>query len=347
MYRILTFITIFGFHTIALAQTTDQEKLENQKYYQTFIKDNISYMRDYVDSTNIKLMLNQMDQINDKIGSELEKIQLPPVEEEMEEMVSDSIGTVMDEDISMDDMETAEEDVNLGENSTSERISDLFGDANNEDAESPLDKFLPGRKSNAKRTKTYFMINYGLNFIHNHNNPGVDPIAKTWSSWFWEYGFQTKLRLGNQSSKTYFLYGLTYLKNRFTWDNDVKLSLVNDNPVWNEVERLKDSPKFRVGYLTVPLGVRFKLAKKTHLDLGGHIGYRLFTSQTHVYKLDEETLYEKRRGAYEMNDWVYGATAALKIFNTRLLFKYNFSNLFKENPSYNTNLFMVGFQGVI
>lgn len=345
MYKILTFASLMAFTTSLFAQSTPQDKLENQKYYQTFIKDNISYMKEYVDSTNIKLMLNQMDQINDKIGTELEKIVLPPVEETIEEMYVDSMPAMVDEEISTDDMETPEEDITLGENSTSNRINDLFG--NSDDEESPLDKLLPGRKNDAKRTKTYLMINYGLNFLAEHNSPGISPAAKTWTSWFWEYGFQSKIRMGSPSSKAYFLIGATYLKNRFTWDNDVKLSNVNGVPTWSQVDNLKSSPKFRIGYVTVPIGIRFKLAKKTHLDIGGHVGYRLFSSQTHLYKLDNETLYEKRKGDYEMNDWVYGATAALKIFGTRFLFKYNFSEMFKDNPNFNSNIIMFGFQGVI
>jgi hypothetical protein len=326
---------------MAFSQVTDQEKLENQKYYQTFIKDNISYMREYVDSTNIKMMLNQMDQINDKIGEELEKIVVTP-----DEIVVDTAYAVSEE-ISEDDMETDDKDVTLMGDNENERITDIFTNTENSDEETPLDKFIPGRKNKDKRTKTYLMINYGLNFFGSTSGSGTAPVVKPFSSWFWEYGIQSKVRLGKPGSKTSFLVGISYLKNRFTWKNDVLLSKVNDTPVWTEELLLVDSPKLRVGYITVPMGLRFKLSKKSSLDLGGYLGYRLFTSQTHKYKTTEELVFLKRRGDYSFDDWVYGATLTLKIMDTRLMAKYNFSNLIKDNENFNTNLIMIGLMGLI
>ena len=197
--------------------------------------------------------------------------------------------------------------------------------------------------------KTSFIINFGINVLGSPEGLGLRPEAKLASSWFWEYGLQNRIKLG-ASKKAYFLIGLSYLKNRFTWDNDVLLNNAMTSgsqdivPNFTEVENLKGSPKMRVGYVTVPLGLRFKLAKKTYLDLGGYVGYNVLTSQTHVFKINNEKISENRNGDYGVNDWTYGATAGLKLFNTRFVFKYNLAPLFVDNINFNTNLIMIGLQ---
>ncbi len=353
---LVCFFVLLGIASNAsYAQVSAREKLENQKYYQSFIKDNINYMREYVDSSNIKLMLNSMEQINEKIETELGKIELPPdIEnesgyEEMPATYPDTVDVTMSEDI-----ETEEEDVTLGGDPEmpEEKIDDLFKMPEaDEDSMSPLDKYLPGRKKD-KINKTSFIINYGLNFLGEPEGAGNRPVAKTWKSWFWEYGIQNRVRLG-ASKKAYLTYGITYLRNRFSLDNPVQLANVRTTgieeniPIFVNVENTKEDPKLRISYLTVPLSFRFKIAKKTYIDLGGFVGYNLVNSQTHVFKILNEKISEKRTGDYGVNDWTYGATAALKLFDTRFVFKYNLAPLFVENSNYNTNLLMIGFQSEI
>jgi Outer membrane protein beta-barrel domain len=348
MKQIITFsLLILGFTVTSFGQSEAHDKLENQKYYQTFIKDNIVYMKDYVDSTNVKMMLNQMETINEKIGTELEKIILPEM-------------PAIDAEVISEDMETAEENVTLGgdgEVESDQKIEDLLNTSDDDDSESPLDKFIPMRKKESA-VKTHLIINFGLNLLGDADNIGVSPVAfskpkaATWSSWFWEYGIQSRARIGGQNSKMYFLYGLTYLRNRFTWDNDVQLVRVIDQkgdvtPRFNDVEDLKSKPKFRTSYVTVPLGFRFKIAKKTYLDIGGYLGYNLKTSQTHEFEINDEEIITKRSGDYGVNKWMYGATAGIKVWGTRIIVKYNLSNLFVSNNEYNTKLIMVGFQSSI
>jgi hypothetical protein len=319
------------------AQASDYDKLENQKYYQSFIKDNISYMREYVDSNNIKLMLNSMEQINDKIAGELEKIKVEVP----------TVDTMSSEEKMSDEIEISEEDVTLG-GGNDDKIEDLFKMPEADDDNiSPLNKFIPGRKSD-KKVKTSFIINYGLNMLQGQEGAGIRPEINRGSSWFWEYGLQNRVKIGN-SKKVYFTYGLSYLKNRFSWENSILLKDVIDTngdhtPNFTKVENLKGDAKMRLGYVTLPLGFRLKVAKKTYFDLGGYVGYNVLTSQTHVFKVAGEKITEKRNGDYGVNDWTYGATAGIKLFSTRFVFKYNLAPVFADNASYNTSLWMIGLQ---
>jgi hypothetical protein len=312
-----------------------QEKLDNQVYYQSFIKESITTMRESVDSTEIKIMLKQMELINDKIGDKLSNIVIP---EELQDEFVPTVDTILDTDL--ESMETDEEDVTLGGDIPStedNKINDLFKLKDEEDG---------GISSKlGRRMKTSFNIQYGLNFLTGDAVANaIGPKGKTWSSWFWDYSIQRRIKLGSATSKTSLILGIGYLKNRFKWQGNTALT-VNDtgNPSFYNVENTTDEPKFRVGYLTVPLGLRFKVSKGIYMDLGGYAGYRLFTTQSWEQKIGNETITTKRSSDYELNDFTYGVTFGLKVLQSRYIVRYNLAPLFKDNPSYDYNILMVGF----
>jgi hypothetical protein len=141
------------------------------------------------------------------------------------------------------------------------------------------------------------------------------------------------------------------MKYRFTWEDNVKLSIVEGPtdapiPAFNKIDNLTASPKMRIGYIQVPLGLRVKIARKSFIEAGGYLSYRLFTSQTHEQKVNDEKISTKTSSDYKMNDWVYGLTAGIKVGETRIIARYNLNGLFEEIGGVQAKPFSIGFQSV-
>ena len=76
-FNILPLLTFFiGFGSNVSAQSDDQLKLENLKYYLTSFKDNSQSMRYYTDSVKILHLLDQIDVLTAGLEAELDKINI-------------------------------------------------------------------------------------------------------------------------------------------------------------------------------------------------------------------------------------------------------------------------------
>ena len=197
-----------------------------------------------------------------------------------------------------------------------------------------------------KKFNTNLKIEFGINSLHQitHAPNGIlSPEINTSGSWYWDFGLTRRARLGGKDSKVAINYGISFLKNRFKIENDLRLTINADkNPEFVGVPDAKDNPKLNVGYLNIPLSLNFSLSKKTKLELGGYAGYRIHTVQKFHLKTSSETIHENRYAGYNLNKWIYGATAGLDISGFDLIVRYNFSKLFKDNPNYDFNTFMIG-----
>jgi len=318
------------FSSIISAQSDEQIKLDNLKYYLASIKDYNLSMRYYTDSVKIINLLDQMDAITASIEEELNNIVIP--ETIMEQTFSDTI--IPEEENTIETLpEYTWADTELKNENENE---------NENEGGIGLSKFMPFKK----KFNTNFKIEFGINSLHQITdapNGVLSPEINTSGSWYWDFGLKRRARLGGKDSKVAINYGISFLKNRFKIENDLRLTTnANKNPEFVGVPDAKDNPRLNVGYLNIPLSLNFSLSKKTKLELGGYAGYRIHTVQKFHLKTSNETIHESRYAGYNLNNWVYGATAALDVSGFDLIVRYNFSKLFKDNPNYDFNTFMIG-----
>lgn len=325
---ILTCILSFvGLSYTVNAQESDYDKLENLKYYLSSLKDNAQSMRYYTDSTKIISLLDQLDVITTALENELNTVVVPEPE----------ITEVMPE---VEVPTTNETNENMGDSATWPEMND---ESQNDDSNDNLgiSKYMPFKN----KFNTSFEIQFGINALQQGNAAPsgiLSPEINPGGSWYWDFALTRRARLGGKNSKVALNYGISYLKNRFKLENDLRLTAVDGVPVFQEVADLKDNPKLNIGYINVPLSLTFSLSKKTKLKVGGYVGYRVHTVQKFQLKTQNEKINEQRYAGYELNDWMYGATSSLDISGFDLIARYNFSKVFKDNPNYDFNTFMIG-----
>jgi Outer membrane protein beta-barrel domain len=317
---------------VGSAQTDDQVKLDNLKYYLSVIKEYAQSMRYYTDSVKVLSLLDQMDVITVALDEELNSVILTDVSMTETMTMGDTVATMPEEK----QMET------LNDYSNTSVYTNPESSNENEGGGIGISKFMPFKK----KFNTSLKIQFGINSLHQGNEaaPNVlSPDINTSGSWYWDFGLVRKARLGSKDSKVAINYGLSYLKNRFSIENDVRLATNTTNtPEFVLVDDLKDNPKINVGYLNVPLTLSFALSKKTKFEIGGYVGYRIHTVQKLNLKKSKESIYEHRMAGYYLNNWVYGTTAALDISGFDLIFRYNMSGLFKDNNRHDFNTWMIG-----
>ncbi len=205
-------------------------------------------------------------------------------------------------------------------------------------------------KTNVKvtrRTKMYFDFSIGLSgMVDNISSPVTDrfyPEAKTWGSRYWDIGLKFKTRIGGTNSKASITYGLSYLLNSLEFANDAKIEMTNGAPKFVKVDNATNSTELNIGYLTIPIGLEFKVGKKGKLGVGGYAGYRIRSVQNIDYKNDTERIEESRKANYGLNNIMYGASAKIGVGGLVLTGRYNLSTLFKDtNKDYQYNLYNLG-----
>jgi hypothetical protein len=323
---IFSVILVFSINALS-AQSDDQMKLENLKYYLTSLKDNIESMRYYTDSVKVLELLDQLEVLAANVEVEVNKVSLPE---------SENYQTTI---------ETYEDENNTSYEDTTNYNNDYTDFSTFEDNVQDgigLSKYMPFKK----KFNTNLKIEFGINSLNNNIDEiaGINyPEINTGGSWYWDFGLVRSARLGGKESKVALNYGISFLKNRYKLENDVLLTTnVNGNPEFIEIQNTKDNPKLNVGYLNVPLSLTFALSKKTKLEIGGYAGYRVHTVQKNHLKIGKENIHEQRYARHELNNWMYGAKVSLDISGFHLIGRYNFSKLFNDNPSYDYNTFMIG-----
>jgi hypothetical protein len=197
-----------------------------------------------------------------------------------------------------------------------------------------------------RRTKMYLDFGIGLTGLVNNspeNAGAVFPEYKTWGSRYWEIGLKFKTRLGGANSRAAVTYGLSYWLNSFEADNNVKISYENSVPKFERVSNAVGSTELNVGYLTIPIGLEFKVGRKGKIGVGGFGGYRIRTVQHIDLKTDTESIEESRRASYGLNNLTYGLSAKLGVGGIVLNGRYALSNIFKEdNKAYQMGVYNIG-----
>jgi hypothetical protein len=298
------------------AKTANQIKVDESI---AKIKKEIENIKNNIDSAKLREMAKDLGKSAEEIGSTLEDI-------------ADEI----------------EEKADKAEEKMEKKGIKIKTKSDDNDDDDDDDKKGKGKKEKsskpARRTKMYMDLGLGLaGMIEGSSVPTLSPEYKTWGSRYWDLGLKFKTRIGGATSPAAITYGLTYLLNSFETTNDIKVDMKGGTPAFAKVENAK-STELNIGYITVPLGLEFKVGKKGKFGVGAYGGYRVRAVQNIKYRADNEDIDEKRKGNYGLNDLMYGASVKIGVGGLVLNGRYNLSSVFKENTIYKNlyNIYNVG-----
>jgi type II secretory pathway pseudopilin PulG len=322
----LAVICLYSLNNLS-AQSDAAIRLENNKFYISYIQDYIEAMKMNTDSAHILQLLDQMDALARQVSEELDKI-------------------VIEDDMLPD---TAEQNDNYSseqENNQGYKWPDYDGKNGGYDNGGNDNGFnVPGLDIFNKRINTSLLFQFGLNGLQNNSQMRSNipmPELNTGRSWFWEIGLMRKIRLGKEKSSTQFVYGLSYQSNRFRLQNDLRLTESGNNPLFVRENGLRNDPTLVLGYITLPVGFRFNFSEKFRLEAGAYAGYRVRSVQHLSRKTGDETTHEMIYGNWRLNDWMYGISGGVGLGVFNLIAKYNLSNIFRNKSNYEMYPFMLG-----
>lgn len=207
-------------------------------------------------------------------------------------------------------------------------------------------------KKSAKRTKSYFLLNFGPTYMVEgdiHDQVG-QPDFEPWKSWSGNIGLMFSTRLGGEGSIAYVNYGVLWKYTYLEIGNDLRLMVDDGNPVYvppSPYASTLDESQVSRQSLVIPLQFRFAGHQKKSLNVmvGGYGGLRLYGFQDLKFKsVDGEKANLRLWDDYATNQWLYGVTGAIGQRWWQLYADYELSNLFKDNPNYEYNLLNMGVQ---
>ncbi len=203
------------------------------------------------------------------------------------------------------------------------------------------DKF----KNGESRTTSQFVFAFGLNNLAT-NKAVANSDYRYWGSHFYEWGVTWNTRILKNNNLLHAKYGMSLMYNNLR-PTENRYFVENGNQTNLEVSatHLNDS-RFRNVYLVVPMHLEFDFSKKTQKDdktifrthqsfrvgLGGYVGGNIKSKQILCYE-DENgnDVRQKTKGDYNVNDFIYGASAYIGYKELSLYAKYDLSPLFRNN----------------
>ncbi len=193
-----------------------------------------------------------------------------------------------------------------------------------------------------RRTYSELVLSFGLNNALTE----VSDIGDDFSvgrSRFFELGLAWKTRVFKNSGALHLKYGASLQINKlFAKDNQTLV--INDNDaIFQEFPIDLDKSQLRFTNLVVPVhlefggwrkeqledAVRYRLAGKFRMGIGGYVGVRLGTQQKLKYKEDGERVKIKEKQDFGGDTFVYGLSSYIRITGDLSLYgKYDLSSAF-------------------
>ncbi len=200
------------------------------------------------------------------------------------------------------------------------------------------------RKFGEKRTTSQFVFAAGLNNVM-VDGKIQDEDYKFMGSHFYEWGTTYNTRILKDNNLLHFKYGMSVMYNNLRPTNN-RTFVVNGNQTNLEVysKDLKES-RFRNVYLVVPMHLEFDFSGSTMNDdkrqfrthksvrfgVGGYAGINLKSKQKIEYRENDEKIYQKTKGDFNTNNFIYGLSSYIGYKETSLYIKYDLNPLFENN----------------
>ena len=196
-----------------------------------------------------------------------------------------------------------------------------------------------------KRTTSQFVFAFGVNNLVT-NKSVANSDYRYWGSHFFEWGVTANTRIFKNNNLLHAKYGLSVMYNNLRpTDNRFFTETGNQTNLVTSSLHLEDS-RFRNVYLVAPLHLEFDFSKRaqgsgkyffrTHqsfrVGLGGYLGANIKSKQILFYEnANGNDVKERIKGDYNVNDFVYGASAYIGYKAISLYAKYDLSSIFKDN----------------
>ena len=209
------------------------------------------------------------------------------------------------------------------------------------------DKYMKCQDSikNFSRTTSQFVFALGLNHLST-NKSVANSDYRYLGSHFYEWGATANTRIFKNNNLLHAKYGLSVMYNNLRPTDD-RFFAESGKQTNLETSTVKlEESRFRNVYLVVPLHLEFdfsgtkksgdKTIFRTHqsfrMGLGGYFGANLKSKQILKYEsLDGNDVKERTKGDFNVNDFIYGASAYIGYKDISLYAKYDISPLFSDN----------------
>lgn len=195
-----------------------------------------------------------------------------------------------------------------------------------------------------KRTTSQFVFAFGFNRLMTDGK--VDNDNYKLRSDFYEWGLTFNTRILRNNNLLHAKYGLSLQYNNLRPDDDKIFVTDEGKTVLSDSGIDIDLARLRYVNLVVPVHLEFDFTKKqvnedktyypTHnsfrVGLGGYAGVNVKEKQILKYEdANGHDVKERRRGNYNINDFVYGLSAYVGYEAVSLYLKYDLQPVFKNN----------------
>lgn len=196
-----------------------------------------------------------------------------------------------------------------------------------------------------KRTTSQFVFAIGVNRLVTDGK--IDDSNFEWRSDYYEWGLSFNSRLAKNHNLLHLKYGLSLQYNNLRPNNNQ--IFVNDNGQtvlqYSGRENI-DVARLRYVNLVVPMHLEFDFTKKKVVDdktyfpshksfrigLGGYVGANVKEKQIIKYENEQgQDVKERRKGDYNVSDFVYGVSAYVGYKEVSLYAKYDLQSTFSNN----------------
>lgn len=203
-----------------------------------------------------------------------------------------------------------------------------------------------------RRTTSQFVFAFGLNNLVTDKQLAHSDY-RFWGSHFYEWGFTSNTRIFKNNNLLHAKYGLSLMYNNLRpTENRYFKETGNQTTLETSPIHLNDS-RFRNVYVVIPAHLEFDFSKKemkddkrifrTHqgfrVGLGGYFGANIKSKQ--ILKFEDEDgnkVKQKTKGDFNVNDFIYGASAYIGYKEVALYAKYDISPLFADNAVDQNNI---------
>jgi hypothetical protein len=314
------------FLTQVYGQETFESRARNIAFkIESITKEEKQALKDEVEAVNVELEKKQItkEQADEK-KAKLAVVRAKNIETRVAEM-----------QVQLNDLVQEKVDGKIKEEDSTRRYTFTFPNMK------VKDKFRNGES----RTTSQFVFAFGLNNLAT-NKAVANSDYRYWGSHFYEWGVTWNTRILKNNNLLHAKYGMSLMYNNLR-PTENRYFVENGNQTNLEVSatHLNDS-RFRNVYLVVPMHLEFDFSGKTQKDdktifrthqsfrvgLGGYVGGNIKSKQILCYN-DENgnNVRQKSKGDYNVNDFIYGASAYIGYKALSLYAKYDLSPLFRHN----------------
>ncbi len=319
-----------GFLILFLTQVYGQETFESRAKtiaikIESVTKEEKLALKDEVEAVNVELEKNQIT----KVQADEKKAKLAEVRAKN---IETRVGALQEE---LKNLVQEKVDGKIKEEDSTRRYTFTF----------PNMKITDKFKNGESRTTSQFVFAFGLNNLAT-NKAVANSDYRYWGSHFYEWGVTWNTRILKNNNLLHAKYGMSLMYNNLR-PTDNRSFVENGKYTNLEVSptHLEDS-RFRNVYLVVPMHLEFDFSGKTQKDdktifrthqsfrvgLGGYVGGNIKSKQILCYE-DENgnDVRQKTKGDFNVNDFIYGASAYIGYKELSLYAKYDLSPLFRHN----------------